>query len=407
MPVSAWAVTRAALLLTLFGALRFPGADVRPDVVVIYHGWYERLLTGSFPVHDVTWQYPPAAAAVFLAPALLPFLTYSHAFYLLACAADATVLAMLLRAGRAHGRDLAGAWLWVAGVAVLGPLALARYDVVVTALAVAALQAAARHPRVAGALAAIGALVKVWPVLVLAGARPGRTTRRSWGAALVTAVGVSAAFLAFTRGPFAFLTEQRQRGVEIESLGALPFHVLRLLGLWHGTSRLHYGSFEFLGPYVPTAARIALAGAVLAFCWLVWWRVRARTFSDVVLYDAAFAAVLVFVTTSRVISPQYLIWLLGLGALCLTTRSTVQRRPVLLILAACLFTVLEFPVGFGQVVRSDLPGIVVLLIRDGLLLVATVSACRRLWRSTASRPEAPPDDAASSSEADYQVAHTG
>ncbi|MGN5377325.1 hypothetical protein ACQ4WX_05265 [Streptomyces lasalocidi] len=94
------------------------------------------------------------------------------------------------------------------------------------------------------------------------------------------------------------------------------------------------------------------------------------------LYDAAFAAVLVFVTTSRVISPQYMIWLLGLGALCLTSRSTVQRRPVLLVLAACFFTVLEFPVGFGQVVRSDLPGIVVLLIRDGLLLVATVSACR-------------------------------
>ncbi|MGN5377324.1 glycosyltransferase 87 family protein [Streptomyces lasalocidi] len=146
MPVSAWAVTRAALLLTLFGAVRFPGADVRPDVVVIYHGWYERLLTGSFPVHDVTWQYPPAAAAVFLAPALLPFLTYSHAFYLLACAADATVLAMLLRAGRVHGRDLASAWLWVAGVTVLGPLALARYDVMVTALAVAALPAAARRP---------------------------------------------------------------------------------------------------------------------------------------------------------------------------------------------------------------------------------------------------------------------
>ncbi|MFF3918567.1 glycosyltransferase 87 family protein [Streptomyces sp. NPDC001852] len=406
MPVLAWAVTRAVLLLSLFGALRFPGDDVRPDVVVIYHGWYERLLTGSFPVGDVTWQYPPAAAAVFLAPALLPFLTYSHAFYVLACAADATVLAMLLRAGRAPGRDRAGAWLWVTGVAVLGPLALARYDVMVTALAVAALLAAGRHPRVAGALAGIGALVKVWPVLVLAGARPGHATRRSWAAALVTIAGVSAAFLTFTRGPFAFLTEQRQRGVEIESLGALPFHVLRWLGLWHGTSRLHYGSYEFLGPYVPTAARIALAGTVLAFCWLIWWRVGARTFSDVVLYDAAFAAVLVFVTTSRVISPQYLIWLLGLGALCLTSRSSVQRRPVLLILAACFFTVLEFPVGFGQVVRSNLPGIVVLLIRDGLLLVATVSACRRLWRSTASRPQARPDDAASS-DAHYAVAHTG
>ncbi|MGW0211215.1 hypothetical protein ACWDZ8_37545, partial [Streptomyces sp. NPDC003233] len=81
-------------------------------------------------------------------------------------------------------------------------------------------------------------------------------------------------------------------------------------------------------------------------------------------------------------------------------------RPVLLILVACFFTVLEFPIGFGPVVRSNLPGVVVLLIRDGLLLMATVSSCRRLWRSTASRPEATPDEAASS-DADYAVAHTG
>ncbi|MEU1625771.1 glycosyltransferase 87 family protein [Streptomyces sp. NPDC020096] len=381
--VVAWAVTRAVLLLALFGVWRYPGEDVRPDVAVIYHGWYEHLLTGSFPVGDVTWQYPPAAAAAFLAPAVLPFLSYASAFYLLACAADAIVLALLLRAARAPGGRLEGAWLWVAGVAVLGPIALARYDVMATALAVGALVAVARHPRVAGVLAGIGAMVKVWPVLVLAGVLPGRATRRSWLSAAATVVALALVFLAFTQGAFAFLTEQRQRGIEIESLGALPFHVARYLGLWSGTARLHYGSFEFLGPYVHTMSEAVLAVTVLAFGWLVWWRLRARAFSHAVLYDAAFTAVLVFITTSRVISPQYLIWLLGLGGLCLAHRYTAQRLPVVLILIACAFTVLEFPIGFGPVVRSNLPGIVVLLARDGLLLVASVSACRRLWRSTA------------------------
>ncbi len=393
-PLIAWAVTRAVLLLALFGVWRFPGDDVRPDVAVIFHGWYEQLLTGRFPVGDVSWQYPPAAAAAFLAPAVLPFLPYAHAFYLLTCAADATVLAALLRTSR-RGGGLAGPWLWVAGIAALGPLALARYDVMATAVAVAALLAVGRRPRLAGALAGVGALVKVWPVLVLAGTRPGRTTRRVWAAAAVTAAGVGAAFLAFTRGSFAFLAEQRDRGVEIESLGALPFHLARRFGLWHGTARLHYGSFEFLGPWVRTAAAVAMAVTAAAFCWLVWWRVRARTFGDAVLYDAAFAAVLVFVTTSRVISPQYMIWLLGLGGLCLTRRSTVQRLPIALVLAACVCTVLEFPIGFGPVVRSNLPGIAVLFARDGLLLVATVCACRRLRRSTAPRPGAPEEAAPS------------
>ncbi|MFB7504867.1 hypothetical protein [Streptomyces broussonetiae] len=56
--------------------------------------------------------------------------------------------------------------------------------------------------------------------------------------------------------------------------------------------------------------------------------------------------------------------------------------------------------------RSDLPGIIVLLIRDGLLQVASVSACRRLWRSTASQPEAMPDDAAFS-DPDYAMTPLG
>ncbi len=381
--VLAWAVTRALLLLALFGVWRYPGDDVRPDVAVIYHGWYEHLLTGGFPVGDVTWQYPPAAAAAFLAPALLPFVSYASAFYLLACAADALVFALLLRASRAPGGRLDGAWLWIVGVAVLGPIALARYDVLATAVAVAALLAVARYPRVAGVLAGIGAMVKVWPVLVLAGVARGRAVRRVWLSAAATVAALAVVFWVFTRGAFAFLTEQRQRGIEIESLGALPFHIARYLGLWSGTSRLHYGSFEFLGPYVHTMSELVLASSVLAFGWLVWWRLKARAFDRAVLYDAAFTAVLVFITTSRVISPQYLIWLLGLGGVCLAHRRTGQRLPIALVLAACVFTVLEFPIGFGPVVRSNLPGIAVLLVRNGLLLVASVSACRRLWRAAA------------------------
>jgi hypothetical protein len=232
-------------------------------------------------------------------------------------------------------------------------------------------------------LAGIGVLFKVWPVLVLVGLRRGRPFRRAWIACAVTVVAVAAAFAVSTRNAFAFLTEQRARGIEIESLGALPFHLARYAGVWHGTAKLHYGSYEFLGPYVQTAGEIMVAVTGLAFGWLLWWRLRARKFSDDVVYDAAFAAVVLFVTVSRVISPQYMIWLLGIGGLCLTRRTTVQRLPIVLVLVACAFTVMEFPVGFGPVVRSNLPGAVVLLARNGLLVAASVSACRRLWRSTA------------------------
>ncbi|MEU3524373.1 glycosyltransferase family 87 protein [Streptomyces sp. NPDC038707] len=394
-PLAVWAVTRAALLLSVFRVYVFPGPDVTSDVSVIYRGWYEVLRQGTFPLDDVTWQYPPAAALAILSPGALPFLSYAHAFFVLACLCDAVVLALLAYAARRPGRSARGVWVWVAGVPLLGPTVYARYDLMVTAVAVAALLAGARHPRAMGALAAVGALVKVWPALLLAGA----VRRRAWVSAAVTGAGVALLFALSMPGAFAFLTFQRDRGTEVESLGALVFHVARHFG-WRGEVLLNYGSVEFLGPWVDVVSGAALALTGIAFGWLLLWRLRARRLTGAVLADAALTAVLLFTVTSRVISPQYLVWLVGLAAVCLTHRASRMGPPALMIVAASLLTVLEFPAGFAHVVQSDGYGVTLLVLRNGLLVAATLGAARRLWRATVPpRPGAPaPPQAARTTE---------
>ncbi|MET9253011.1 glycosyltransferase 87 family protein [Streptomyces sp. NPDC003717] len=380
---AAWAATRAVLLLFVLRVWIFPGPDVTVDVSVIYRDWYEVLRTGAFPRADVTWQYPPAAALALAAPALLPFLDYATAFYVLACAADLAVLLLLRRAGRGAGRSPRGAWLWVAGVPLLGPTVYARYDVLVTAVAVAALLAAGRHPRTAGALAALGALLKIWPALLLAGVR----RRASWTTALLTGSGLVALFASAAPGAFAFLAFQRGRGTEVESLGALPLHVARWLGVWEGQVLLHYGSVEFLGPWVSTVSTCALVLSAAAFAWLLVWRVAAVRFGAHTVADAAFTAVLLFTVTSRVISPQYLVWLVGLAAVCGCLVGSRMRVPAALVLASVPVTTLEFPVWFAHVVASDPLGIGLLTVRDGLLACAALVAARSLWRDTVVRAE--------------------
>ncbi|MEW2549173.1 glycosyltransferase 87 family protein [Streptomyces sp. NPDC047002] len=391
-----WALTRAALLLLVFKVPWFwhlPGPDVTSDVSVIYHGWYEVLKTGTYPLTDVTWQYPPAAAFAILSPALLPFLGYASAFYVLACVCDAAGFALLLRAGTRPGRSTRGAWVWTAGIALLGPTAYARYDVMVTAVAVAALLAgiggvrrrraagAAGRPRLMGGLAGLGALLKVWPVLLLLGTPRGRWTRLSWASAVMAGAAVVLVCALYGPGAFAFLTFQRDRGTEVESLGSLVFHVARHFG-WQGQVLLNYGSVEFMGPYVSAVSDAALGLTVLGFGWLLWWRVRARVLTAATLCDAAFVAVLVFTTTSRVISPQYMLWLVGLAAVCLVVRESAMAPPAVLVLLATGVTLLEFPGGFGHVVASDAQGIALLAVRNGLLVAATVTGARRLWRRT-------------------------
>ncbi|WP_326839497.1 glycosyltransferase 87 family protein [Streptomyces olivaceus] len=423
--VAVWGATRLLLLLFVLKVLVFPGPDVTSDVSVIYRDWYEVLRTGTFPSDDVTWQYPPAAAFAILSPALLPFLEYATAFFVLACAVDAAVLALLWRAGRGSGRSPRGAWVWVVGVPLLGPTVYARYDLMVTAVAVAALLAAGRHARVAGALAAVGALLKVWPALVLVG----MGGRRPWVAAAVGGAGLAGLFAVTMPGAFAFLTFQRERGVEVESLGALVFHVARHFG-WEGGVLLNYGSMEFLGPHVDTVSTVSMGLSAAAFGWLLLWRVRAARspgprsprsrsqppesqpqpsessqpqppgspssrspssrsrFAAHTAADAAFVAVLLFTVTSRVISPQYLVWLVGLAAVCRCFRASRMRVPVALVLAASLVTVLEFPLLFADVVASTPLGIALLAVRNGLLVAAALVGARALWRDTVRRGSA-------------------
>ncbi|MGI5399558.1 glycosyltransferase 87 family protein [Streptomyces sp. CA-135486] len=415
LPVAVWILTRTALLLCVLNVLPFLGLDVTTDVSVIYEGWYEVLKNGTYPMDDVAWQYPPAAALAILSPALLPFLSYASAFFALTLLCDALVLGLLLYAGgrlrerrtrgrraaggdesraaaeraekraEVKGKSLRGAWVWVAGVPLLGPTAYARYDLMVTAVAVAALLAGARHPRTLGALAAFGALLKVWPLLLLAGVPGVRANRRAWATAAGTAAAVAVALVAAMPGALAFVTFQRERGTEIESLGGLVFHVARHHG-WHGQVLLNYGSVEFVGRHVTLVSTLSLGLALLALGWLVLWRLRVKKFVPSTLCDAAFTAVLLFTTTSRVISPQYMIWLVGLAGACLVFRGSRMAWPAWLVLAATGVSLLEFPVWFSQVVASDPLGVLLLFVRNGLLVAATLTACLRLWRQTVTEP---------------------
>lgn len=384
-----WALSRALLLLWVSKVIIPPGLDVTSDVSVIYHGWYDVLRSGTYPESDVTWQYPPVAALAILSPALLPFLDYATAFYVLAFLCDALVMGLLLRASRGPGRRAAGVWVWVAGVPLLGTTAYARYDVMVTAVAVTALLAGLRHPRVLGALAAFGALLKVWPALLLAGTARGRQTRLAWATAAGVAAGLLVLCAAAAPGSLAFLGFQRERGTEVESLGALVFHVARQFG-WQGRVELHYGSLEFLGPHVGLVSTLALGLSLVAFGWLLLWRLRARTFGVSTPADAAFTAVLLFTTTSRVISPQYMLWLVGLAAVCLVLRESRMGWPAVLVVVATGITQLEFPIGFVHVVTSDASGVTLMFLRNGLLVAASVLAALRLWRDTVRAPEAAP-----------------
>ncbi|GAB3880068.1 glycosyltransferase family 87 protein [Microbispora bryophytorum subsp. camponoti] len=323
-----------------------------------------------------------AAAA---GPRLLP-LGYHVAFYLLAALCDLVILLVLWwfsTSRRGGGRT--GPWAWTVGAALLGPVLVSRYDLMVTLVAVLALTASA-NPAVRGPLIGLGLLVKVWPVALLAGLRRWRELLTASGLTLVVAVaGCGVAALTVPHA-LDFLTAQEKRGLQIESLAATPLALARALGWWDGYTTYRHGAMEAVGGSVGVATMLSLAATPVALALIGLWWLRAAP-SPQSYYDAALTTVLFLVATSRVLSPQYLVWVIGIAAVILSVRrdrpGPTQRPAALLVMVAALLTGVMYPwMELDYSWTGALPGTLVLVLRNLVFLAAAVTSYVQLWRAT-------------------------
>lgn len=392
--LAAWVVTRA-MLIAAPGWSGYPHHSAVTGDVELYASWASILVSGHFPLGDPSWQYPPGAAAVIALPGLTP-LRYYPSFIVLAILADALVLALLLRRARSGG-NRAGAWLWVAGTTALGPIVLNRFDTVPTLLVVAALcvafprgdRSAAVAPAgavspagavttgrtvLAGALLGLGAAVKVWPLLLLA-----VLARRGHALAGAAAAGVGTLGWLLVVGRLGegldFRHNQQARGLQVETLAATPYLLARLLGVPGIEVVREYGAYQVHGPGVAdvvTASTLAAGVVVIVFLGLAW-----RRPGNVGLGLAGLLAVLL---TARVLSPQYLIWVLGIAAFTLTDRASRQRGTAWLLLVACGLTQWLFPIWYFGLIDGSWGSTLLLAARNAVLIAAAALALRAALR---------------------------
>lgn len=359
-----WLVLRLVALAIIIGWIPWP--ELVNDLT-IYGTWVtDSLQFGRFPT-DEMWQYPPLAGPVFVAGSWLP--GQRVGFALLFLAFDAAIMAMLARQAGRTGRS-AGTRLWALLPVIVGPLILARFDVVPTAFAVAAVLAAAR-PMASGVLAASGAWLKVWPLLVLAAVRRRDLPRAALGALGASAL-IAGVLAVTTDEPMSFLTGQRDRGLQIESLAAWPFLVARALGAPVEVI-YRYGAHEVEAAGVDLVARGATLATLVLLAIVAIQRLRGAL-EPLPGADVALATVLFSVATSRVFSGQYFIWLLALAAVCLSDPGSRMRRTIWLLVAAGLATHLVYPWLYSALLAGSPLAVLVQTVRVGLTLAATGTA---------------------------------
>lgn len=331
-------------------------------------------MRGGIPYRDFFIEYPPGSLLAFIPPAL--FSDGRPAFIDFFSAEMALILVAALVLVSLTARRLTGPHTWpmpavtfTAGALLLYPVAATRYDPVVTlALAVAALGAAlgGRYLILAYASLGFGGAAKLVPALAVL---PLVLVRRGAGRGLAVFFAVLGLFflpaLALGREKFVeSFAYHVDRGLQVESVAA---SVLMATGRVEGVV-FEFGAFEARGPVTEIAANASLpiTAVLLAITVLVMYRqLRRRGTEGLHFPRCAAALILAFMLGSKVLSPQYVLWLLPLVPL--SAGGLAGAGLSVIFLSACWATTQVFPTHYDDLLNLRAPGPGLLLMRNALL----------------------------------------
>jgi hypothetical protein len=411
-PASERSVVAASFAaIALFGvswALLHAGFYKHKQVIdtPVYQHYGNAIADGKVPYRDFAVEYPPGALPVFALPGFAEpgrnqdvSTGFRRSFETLMWLCGAVALAAMAVILRTLRRSTVNVWaaLCFAAVAplLLGSVILSRFDLWPAALVAASLAAlVSGRLRLGHVLLGLGVTAKLFPAVFLPLGVAfvwKRAGRREALSCLALALGVAAAvFVPFVilspGGVWQSLSVQLSRPLQVESLGSALLLVGHHVFGFGVTGETSHGSQNLAGH---AADWLALLSTVLQAGVLIWiWAAFARGRGDAEALVRSTAAVLcAFVAFGKVLSPQFMIWLLPIVPL---VRGRRGLRASALLSVALALTQIWFPFRYFRLSLNFDAGLSwALLARDLTLVALTALLVIRLRRTTATRPESP------------------
>jgi hypothetical protein len=356
------------------------------DVIFAYKPWVDAIFAGGkwFGI-NTPWVYPfPALAPVLLAKVISPG-NYLAGWLTIAIGLNEIALAILLLRHREATRL---AWYWLAATLALGPVALSRIDGISISLALIGLGSLlAAKLRGAGYWFTVSAWLKVWPLALLAAlfvpVRNRLTVLRSviYGSSLIAVVGF---LLGANQSLFSFISTQENRGIQIESVAAMPW-------VWsaasHSGSKIYYDD-QVLAYQVRGAGTYQLAGAIgwymvatvcLILALALWAQIRGCSEPEL-LAITAFCITLALIVFNKVGSPQYLGWLILPVLLGMHYRVRGWWAAIAGVLVATSLTQVIYPNIYDSILLAEYWPLMVLTLRNGIEIVLFIWGISKLVR---------------------------
>ena len=389
------------LLVLIVGLTPEPTRLILAGDLSLYHRYGLQLLGGSIPYLGFNVEYPPLA----LVPMTLPLLAPSPGGiddvgyvwrFTLAEGVLAVVAGWLLF--RTTGRSRTTLVLWAVLVGLAWASVALRYDLWPVLCVLVAVLVVERNPGAAGVALGLGTMLKLYPIALLpvlgayALARRDRAgfVRLLVGCASVVVLVMGAAWVLAGPASLQWLLYQQDRGLQIESLGAgllLGLHVLvgQPLNVASGFGSVQVGApgSDLLVAASPIELAVLL-GVVTAVAALRFRRDYARLgrVPSSSLYLASAAAIAVLLVGSKVLSVQYVIWLLPFVIL-------LPHRMGWLLIAITALSTAIYTTDYSGLGRLETPVIAALLVRNALLLVFAAWLVVQLGARARTRPPEP------------------
>ena len=364
-------------------AVNLPVTNPLTSDVALYEVVGRDMAAGQMPYRDFFLEYPPGAAFFFWLARMVP-VSYATGVSVLLCAALVVTSVAVMSAAHGLGfsrrRQLAAGLVVAVSPLLLGRFIIAeRFDLILSAAA--ALMVAFAVRRSFGwswAMLGVAVLVKLVPVLLAPllfiwqrRTRP-RTLWRDVGVGVgVVAAGVVPFVMLAPTGLWRMLHYHLVRPLQIESLGASYMRGITVLAGHPSGVTYSFGSHNLVGTGASVVSAITTAIQVAAIIAVVVSVVRMRTTAPQVYVGAIAATLAVIVATAKVLSPQFMLWVLPAGVL---VAGRYGRLASVLCAAVLLATQFEFPFRYLDLVAGDGAAVALVVMRN-LLLIMLVAAC--------------------------------
>jgi hypothetical protein len=377
--------------LVLLCTLPINGRAKDSNDLPLYYDSASRLLQGQIPYRDFPLEYPPLALVPFTLPYLASFgqsLAFDRYVWLyliestLLSTSIALVLMLLVRHWQSARRVAPALGAYALFVAVSAPVLPWRYDLFPALLTqLALLCVLAGHPTWAGLWVGFGAAAKLYPIVLLPIFGAHYLASKDYRALRSLLLGSSGAIamsllpfvLVAPEAWFSFLEYHRRRGLQIESLPAGALSLAHVLGLTEASIVSGYGGAQLVAPQADLALEwqpivLVLAYGVVLMRGLARFRREraiggASTAHNLVTYIVA--ALLAFIATNKVFSPQYMIWLLPFAPL-------LRPRHSGLLLTICAMTTVIYPFAYSGLEAMRAVPLLLLNLRNVLVVVLLV-----------------------------------